>query len=73
MIWAKREFQHAGFGPYQERLEKLLMKNPDRASEFIMVSTSSDHLTTATYFVGLPEREFLLKRNAFRLVHSPSF
>lgn len=64
MYWAKRQFDWADYGPYQDRLEALQMAHPTRCSEFMMFSTK---VTTATseYYVGVPTRELLAGFDGF--------
>lgn len=68
MFWAKRQFAYAAFAPYQDRLEKLLMTNPTRYSQFIMVSVDTDKVGVGTYFVGVPEKVLLVGFDGFEAI-----
>jgi hypothetical protein len=56
MIWLKRRFHGADYAPYQDLVEKLVLRMPTRNAEFIMVraDTEEDPLVS-TYYVGLPD------------------
>jgi hypothetical protein len=56
MVWGKRTFEYADYGPYMDRLEKLLMANPAHYREFIMVSTQTSHAGISDYYVGVRAR-----------------
>jgi hypothetical protein len=68
MIWVKRDCKHADFAPYQDRLEKLMMANPTRYREFIMVSVETGSPTVSTYFVGTPGKAFMAAFDGFEPV-----
>jgi hypothetical protein len=55
MVWGKRRFQFAEYTPYFDRLEKLLMANPQRYAQFIMVSTKVN-ARESEYYVGVPDK-----------------
>ena len=55
MIWGKRRFADAEYGPYFDRLEKLMMAQPSRHDQFIMVSTGDDEAGLGDYYVGVPD------------------
>lgn len=57
MIWLKKRFKHAEYGPAMDRLEKLLMAMPQRYAEFLMVSTRVGHTRESDYYVGVPTAE----------------
>jgi hypothetical protein len=54
MIWLKRRFYAAEFGPYQDKLGELMMAMPTRYAEFLMVSTETEKPLVSDYYVGLP-------------------
>jgi hypothetical protein len=64
MFWAKRRFEFAAYGPYQDRLDKLQMAFPTMASQFIMVSTKIKGYIS-DYYVGVPRKEFLADFDGF--------
>jgi len=57
MIWLKRRFYAAEFGPYQDKLGELMMAMPARYAEFLMVSTETEKPLVSDYYVGLPLAE----------------
>ncbi|WP_426418464.1 hypothetical protein [Bradyrhizobium genosp. A] len=54
MIWLKRRFHAADFGPYQDKLGELMMAMPTHYAEFLMVSTETEQPLVSDYYVGLP-------------------
>jgi hypothetical protein len=59
MFWGKRAFSNAeDFGRYQERLIRLLYKNPARYREFMMLSTKTEDPARRMYYVGVPAEAF---------------
>jgi hypothetical protein len=59
MYWARRRLAYGDFSPYFYRLEKLMMANPVRCSEFIMVSTKTADSAVSVYYVGVPNAVLL--------------
>ena len=68
MFWAKRRFEYAAYGPYQDQLEKLLMANPTHYKEFLMVSTKTDDPAVSDYYIGVPSETFLAAFDGFERV-----
>jgi hypothetical protein len=68
MIWGKRRFESADYAPYMDRLEKLLMANPTRYREFIMVSTKTSKAETSDYYVGVPHKTLMSGFDGFENV-----
>lgn len=58
MIWCKRRFEDADFGPYQDRLDKLAMADAKGVNEYCMVSVETS-VAVADYYVGLPNEVLL--------------
>jgi hypothetical protein len=56
MIWAKRRFANAEYAPYLDKLQKLMMVQPTRAQQFIMVSTESGKWAWATTTWACPTK-----------------
>lgn len=54
MIWLKRRFAGADYGPYMDRLEQLMIANPQLYQKFIMVSTKTRDALVSDYYVGVP-------------------
>jgi hypothetical protein len=67
MIWGKRTIQGVGYVPYFDRLEKLMMANPTRYAEFIMVSVKIKALLD-DYYVGVPESSMMALFDGFEPV-----
>src|SRR6266852_4534332 len=59
MIWGRRKFAFADYALYQDRLQKLLLANPTRYRQFIMVAVDIEGRTERMYYVGVPDRAFL--------------
>jgi hypothetical protein len=68
MIWAKRRFAWADYGPYQDRLAELMMANPLLYKQFIMVCTDTDDVGVSDYYIGLPHQAFLAFFDGFATV-----
>ena len=58
MIWGKRRFEDADYGPYMDRLDKLAMADAIRATDYLMVSTKTDK-GECNYYVGVPNEDFM--------------
>jgi hypothetical protein len=54
MVWLKRRFAAADYGPYMDHLTQLMDANPRLYREFIMVSTKTPDALVSDYYVGLP-------------------
>ena len=59
MVWGKRKFEYADYGPYMERLANLQMANPTQYREFIMVSIRTSNVGTSHYYVGVPHKTLM--------------
>ena len=59
MIWITRKFSYVDYGPYMDKLEKLMMVNAQNYSQFIMVSTDTSDVGVSNYFIGLPSAAFV--------------
>lgn len=68
MIWAKRRFAYADYSPYQDTLEQLLMANPNRYQEFLMVAVRAGDNGASDCYVGLPSSALLAPFDGFREV-----
>ena len=68
MIWLKRRFAYADYAPFQDALQKLLLANPTRSSEFMMVSTNFADPHLKEYYVGLPDQSFASAFHDFEFV-----
>jgi hypothetical protein len=68
MFWGKRQFEFAKYAPYQDRLQKLLMANPQRYREFIMVGVNTDKTGVSDYYIGVPEKAFLAAFDGFETI-----
>jgi hypothetical protein len=67
MVWAKRRFQFAEYGPYMDRLGELQMADAARLTQYIMVSTKLN-AREADYYVGIPDKAFLALFDGFEAV-----
>lgn len=67
MIWCKRRFEDADFGPYQDRLDKLAMADAKAVSEYCMVSVETS-VAVADYYVGVPDEALLRFFDGFERV-----
>ena len=67
MIWAKRNFEFADYGPYLDRLGVLQMSNPTLHDQFIMVSTTINP-RSSVYYLGLPKDVYLLGFDRFQII-----
>jgi hypothetical protein len=65
MIWGKRRFANAEYTPYFDKLEKLLLAQPHRYQQFLMVSTNGDELGIDDYYVGVPDAACMLAFDGF--------
>lgn len=52
MIWGKRRFEDADYGPYMDKLEMLLLADASHAAEYSMVSVEAEQ--GQDYYVGVP-------------------
>ena len=68
MIWAKRRFEAAAYAPYMDRLRDLMLVNPARYREFIMISTKTDKSHLDEYYIGVPNEAFLRDFKGFEVV-----
>ncbi len=68
MVWGKRRFEYADYGPAMDLLEKLLMANPTQYREFIMVSTKTSNAGSSDYYVGVPHKAFMTAFDGFEHV-----
>jgi hypothetical protein len=68
MVWIKRRFAAADYGPYMDRLEKLMMATPTRYPEFLMVSTKTDEVLLSDYYIGVPSESFLIGFDGFERI-----
>jgi hypothetical protein len=68
MIWLKREFQDAEYGPYQDRLDALAIADATRIGEYLMVSTETD-ISNSDYYVGLPDEKLIRLFDGFTRVN----
>jgi hypothetical protein len=68
MIWAKREFTWAEYGPYQDRLAELMLANAPQYREFMMVGVNKPDRSKGDYYVGLPSPAFLALFDGFEVV-----
>jgi hypothetical protein len=68
MIWAKRRFEYAEFAPYQDRLDKLILKHPAMHDQFVMVSVEVKKPRLSDYYIGLPTEALLPLFDGFELV-----
>jgi hypothetical protein len=59
MIWAKRQFEYAGYAPYQDRLGDLQLANASVFRQFIMVSVNTSKPGVSEVIIGLPNKTFL--------------
>ncbi len=53
MIWGKRRFEDAEYGPYMDKLEKVMLADARRADQYALVSVEIDDADW--YFVGVPD------------------
>jgi hypothetical protein len=65
MFWVKRRFASGDHALYADALERLIAQNPRRSREFIMVSTEVGNARDSDYFVGVPEKHFLVHFDGF--------
>jgi hypothetical protein len=68
MIWAKRRFTWAAYGPYQDRLGQLMLANAKLYPQFIMVGVNLPDRSRGDYYVGLPNPAFLAFFDGFQMV-----
>jgi hypothetical protein len=68
MYWARRKLAYGDFSPFFYRLEKLMVANPVRYSEFIMVSTKTADATVSVYYVGVPGAALLTAFDDFERI-----
>jgi hypothetical protein len=68
MVWVKRTFTFADYAPYFDILKRLLLQNPTRYREFIMVSIDLANSRDSVYFVGVPDKSFLVHFDGFEPV-----
>ena len=71
MIWLKRNFEFADYGPYFDKLESLLMANAHRYPEFLMVSVQATP-PASDYYVGIPSKDFAPYFDGFEEVSEDS-
>jgi hypothetical protein len=67
LIWAKRQFARADYGPYQDRLAKLELVNAPQ-QRFYMLGVSPPDRTKSDYYVGLPSPAYLAIFDGFEVV-----
>ena len=67
MIWGKRQFKWAEYGPYQDRLGDLQLANASRPREFMMVSTKVK-AGVSDIFLGVPSKELMVLFDGFEPV-----
>ena len=68
MIWAKRRFAYAAYGPYQDRIGHLHMMSPTMQRQFIMVDVEADKPGESDHYIGLPHQAFLASFDGFEFV-----
>src|SRR5229473_3182878 len=68
MIWGKRRFANAAYRPYFDKLEKLMLAQPARYQQFIMVSTEGEKVGVSDYYVGVPDEVSMLAFDGFTRV-----
>jgi|LNAP01.1.fsa_nt_gb hypothetical protein len=67
MIWGKRRFQDAEYGPYQDRLDKLAMADARVVDQYCMVSVETS-VAVADYYVGVPNEDLMRFFDGFERV-----
>lgn len=68
MIWAKRTFQDAEYGPYMDKLSELMLADATRASQYMMVSTEDDNAGRANYYISVPDPALMRLFDGFETV-----
>ena len=70
MIWAKRRFQHADYGPYQDRMADLQIKYQDKADQFVMTARPVDASEPGwrNCYIGVPDETFLQGFDGFQRI-----
>jgi hypothetical protein len=68
MIWGKRQFQDAEYGPYMDKLSELMLADAHRANQYMMVSTEDDLGGMAEYYIGVPDEALMRFFDGFERV-----
>ena len=71
MVWGKRRFRagDAGFMPHMKRLKDLMTANTAHRAEFVMVRTKVDDRGGGDYYIGVPNRTFLVVFDGFEVIN----
>jgi hypothetical protein len=65
MEWGKRRLAGIDYTPAMDLIEKLMMANAALYREFIMVSVKTSKFGTSDYYVGVPNKAFLVLFDGF--------
>jgi hypothetical protein len=68
MIWGKRSFSGADYAPYQDKIVKLMLANPTRYKQFIMVSKKTADRAVDVVYAGVPSEALLAGFDGFERV-----
>jgi len=66
MIWAKREFQFAEYGPYQDRFEKLHFKLGGPGEMMMVMAEKNARLSDV--IISLPDAALLSMFDGFEII-----
>jgi hypothetical protein len=68
MVWGKRRLAGIDYVPAMDLVEKLMMANAALYREFIMVSVKTSKFGTDDYYIGVPNKMFLVLFDGFDAV-----
>jgi hypothetical protein len=68
MIWITRTFEGADYLPWRGRVLALLADSPAFAREFIMISVACSDSQASDFYIGLPNRWYLVHFQDFDIV-----
>jgi hypothetical protein len=71
MFWAKQRFKWCEYLPYKERIQELMVADPEHYDQFIMMSTYV-RPSLSEYYVGVPSEALLAMFDGFEPVDANS-